>query len=80
MSSELINILDELTEVPFEVFWDKWQEAKPGEYNRSLAEQTWFYMREQDRITAFTALCKNHPMVKETREPFMFLTYFELPF
>jgi hypothetical protein len=80
MSSELINMLDELTEVPFEVFWDKWQELKPGIYNMLLAEQEWFYMREQDRITAFTALCNNHPAVYSIKEPFMFLAYFELPF
>lgn len=76
----MIEILDELTEVPFEVFWDKWHEVKPGEYSRSIAEQTWFYMREQDRITAFTALCNNHPAVHSINEPFMFLAYFELPF
>lgn len=80
MSSEIIELLDELTEVPFEVFWDKWNEIKPGEYNRSLAEQIWFYMKEADRIMAFTALCNNHPLVHSSKEPFMFLMSFELPF
>lgn len=80
MSSNLIELLDELTEVPFEVFWEKWQEIKPGKYNRDLAEQEWFYMKEQDRIMAFTALCSNHWLVESTKEPFMFLMYFELPF
>lgn len=80
MSFNMIDILDEFTEVPFDVFWNKWQEIKPGEYNRPQAEKEWFYMKEADRVTAFTALCNNHPAFYSIKEPFMFLAYFELPF
>lgn len=76
----MIELLDEITEIPFEIFWDKWNEVKPGQYNRNLAEQEWFYMKEIDRVSAFTALCNNHPRIQSCKEPFMFLMAFELPF
>jgi hypothetical protein len=70
------DILDELTEIPFEVFWDKFQELKPGYYNRSRAEYRWFYMREQDRIKAFEELVRNHPIIQVVREPSDYLFHF----
>lgn len=76
----MTDILDELTEVPFEVFWDKWQELKPGIYNRDQAEMNWFYMHENDRIVAFKALANNHPMIQACREPYQFLQHFDMPF
>lgn len=74
----MTDILDELTEIPFEVFWDKWNEVRPGIYNRDRAEKTWFYMKEPDRIEAFTALSKNHPMIQVCREPYVFLSHFDM--
>lgn len=76
----MIDLLDEITEIPFEVFWDKWQELKPSICNRELAEKEWFYMHENDRVTAFTALAKNHPMIQIINEPSDFLAHFSLPF
>lgn len=76
----MIDLLDELTEIPFEVFWDKWQELKPSICNRELAEKEWFYMHENDRVNAFTALAKNHPILQITIEPYQFLQHFNLPF
>lgn len=76
----MIELLDEITEIPFEVFWDKWHEMKQGVFNRELAQKEWFYMRECDRITAFTALAKNHPLIQVVRQPYEYLQYFNLPF
>lgn len=76
----MIEILDELTEIPFEVFWDKFQELKPGEYNKDLAKKEWFYMREDCRITAFKALASNHPLIQVIRQPYEWLQHFNLPF
>lgn len=76
----MISILDELTEIPFDIFWDKWQEIKPSICNRLKAEKTWFYMNEKNRILAFEALCNNHPMIQIIREPYQFLQHFQLPF
>ena len=72
----MTDILDELTEIPFEVFWDKFQELKPGIYNRTLAEKVWFYMLERNRIFAFECLSSNHPMIQICREPSDFLRSF----
>lgn len=76
----MLDLLDEITEIPFQVFWDKWQELKPSICNRELAEKEWFYMHENDRVTAFTALAKNHPILQIIREPYQFLQHFNLPF
>lgn len=76
----MIDLLDELTEIPFEMFWDKWQEVKPSICNRERAEKTWFYMHENGRIKAFEALAKNHPMIQICREPYQFLEQFDMPF
>lgn len=74
----MIHLLDELTEIPFEVFWNKWQELKPCICNRERAEKTWFYMHENDRVEAFKALSNNHPLIQICREPFQFLKHFDL--
>jgi hypothetical protein len=72
----MIDILSDLTEVPFDVFWDKWHEVKEGSFNRSKAEQVWFYMAEPDRIDAFEALAKNSPIVEICHEPYLYLKRF----
>jgi len=76
----MIDILDEITEIPFQVFKDKWNEVKPGIYNWERAEIAWFYMHEKDRITSFECLAKMHPMIQVCREPYQFLEHFDLPF
>jgi hypothetical protein len=76
----MIDLLDELTAIPFQVFWDKFQEVKPGTYNRSRAESVWFYMKESDREIAFEQLAKRHDAVKLFDEMYEYLEYFSLPF
>ncbi len=73
----MIELLDELTEIPFEIFWDKYQELKPNLfYDRAKAEIIWFRMKEEDRVTAFTCLPKGY----DFKEPYLYLEYFHLPF
>lgn len=76
----MIELLDEITEIPFEVFLDKWQEVKPSICDRTKAEQEWFFMKESDRVTAFTALANGHPVLSFVNEPYQFLQHFNLPF
>jgi hypothetical protein len=75
----MTDILDELTEIPFEVFRQKFEELKPGIYNWMKAEKTWFYMVEANRIRAFESLANNHPIIQIVREPYEFLEHFDLP-
>ena len=49
----MLDLLDELTEIPFDIFWDKYLEIIDGNFNKPLAEIQWFYMHEEDRIEAF---------------------------
>jgi hypothetical protein len=77
----MIHILDELTEIPFEVFKDKWMEKKPGQFFYwTKAEKEWFYMKEGDRVLAFTALSRNHISLDFTHRPEEFLRQFSFPF
>jgi len=74
----MIELLDELTQIPFRVFWDKYQEIAPGTYTRSRAESVWFYMKEKNRITAFETVAKGHEGIKMFDEMYQFLEYFDL--
>ena len=77
----MIDLLDELTEIPFEVFKDKWEEKKPGLFfDWTKAEKEWFYMKEADRVTAFTALARNHISLGFIHRPEEFLMQFNLQF
>lgn len=73
----MIELLDELTEIPFDVFWDKFQEKKPGNYNLLKAQAVWISMIEDDRIDAFEGLCKDHPIIKACPDPYWYLKRFK---
>jgi len=78
----MIDLLDEITEIPFDVFWEKYQEVKPGKYNKSACEGIWFYMHEENRLEAFQSLCENANtcLIKRVQEPYQYLRYYQLPF
>jgi hypothetical protein len=76
----MIELLDELTEIPFDIFWEKYQEKKPGTYNEFKAKAIWFSMHENNRIMAFSAISWNHPALDLFLEPYELLEYFELGF
>lgn len=76
----MTDILDEITEIPFDIFWDKYLEIKPGIYSKFKAEKEWFYMKESDRVTAFEQLAKGHPALVMFVEPYEYLQYFQMPF
>lgn len=72
----MIDLLHELTEIPFEVFWDKWHEYKIGNFNRAKAEFVWFYMKEKDRIEAFEYLASEGLILDICHEPYLYLKRF----
>ena len=75
----MIDILDELTEIPFDVFWNKYQEISKGEYNKLKAKAIWFAMLEEKRVEAFRDLSKCDKMTKWivlNLEPFEYLNIF----
>lgn len=71
-----MELLDEISEIPFEVFWGKYKEKKPGRYNRLKAQKEWFYMTESQRISAFESLDR----VYLCNEPWEYLSYFRNEF
>lgn len=73
----MIEALDEITEIPFNVFWDKFMELEPGIYDRYTAEGYWLKMREQNRILAFEFLCR---FGSDFKEPWMHLRQFDTHF
>jgi len=54
----MIEALDEISEIPFEVFWDKFIEARPGDYDKTYTQGIWLKMREANRVLAFEYLCR----------------------
>jgi hypothetical protein len=73
----MIEALDEVSEIPFEVFWDKYIEARPGDYDKTYTQGIWLKMREANRVLAFEYLCRfgtNHHW------PHTHLDAFDLPF
>lgn len=76
----MTHLLDELTEIPFDIFWDKYLEIKMGYYNKSKAQKEWFYMKNEDRETAFEQLAKGHPAIGMFNEPYEYLEHFNMPF
>ena len=53
----MIELLDELTEIPFVVFWEKFKEMDPYPWDKSRSQTVWFSMKEEERIAAFKHLC-----------------------
>ena len=73
----MIEALDEITEIPFEVFWNKFMDLYPGIYDQYTAEGYWVKMREPNRVLAFEYLCR---FGSDHKEPWKHLRQFDLPF
>ena len=73
----MIEALDEITEIPFEVFWNKFMDLYPGIYDQFTTEVYWVKMREANRILAFKYLCQ---FGSDYKEPWKHLQHFDLPF
>lgn len=58
----MIELLGDLTEIHFEVFWDKFQEKAPGDWYPFNSGVVWFSMKEEERIAAFKHLCLSGPI------------------
>jgi hypothetical protein len=73
----MIEALDEISEVPFEVFWDKFMELHPGVYDLYTAQGYWLKMREANRVLAFQYLSR---FGTDYKTPVLHLEAFDLPF
>jgi hypothetical protein len=73
----MIEALDEISEIPFEVFWDKFMELHPGVYDRYTAEGYWLKLREANRVLAFQYLSR---FGTDYKTPVLHLEAFNLPF
>jgi hypothetical protein len=73
----MIEALDEVSEIPFDVFWDKFMEARPGDYHKTYTQGVWLKMREANRVLAFEYLCR---FGTDYKTPFAHLEAFDLPF
>jgi hypothetical protein len=73
----MIEALDEISEIPFDVFWDKFNEARPGEYDKTYTQGIWLKMREANRVLAFGYLCR---FGTDYKAPHIHLEVFDLPF
>ena len=72
----MIEALDEITEIPFEVFWYKFMDLYPATYDRFTTEVYWVKMREANRILAFKYLCQ---FGSDYKEPWKHLEHFDIP-
>jgi hypothetical protein len=73
----MIEALDEISEIPFDVFWDKFNEARPGDYDKTYTQGIWLKMREANRVLAFGYLCR---FGTDYKAPIKHLEVFDLPF
>jgi hypothetical protein len=73
----MIEALDEVSEIPFEVFWDKYMEVNPGDYDKTYTQGIWLKMREANRILAFGYLSR---FGTDYKTPVSHLEAFDLPF
>jgi hypothetical protein len=73
----MIEALDEISEIPFEVFWDKFIEQKPGDYDKTYTQGIWLKMREANRVLAFEYMSR---FGTDYKTPVLHLEAFDLPF
>jgi hypothetical protein len=73
----MIEALDEITEIPFIVFWEKFMDLQPGIYDRYTAEGYWLKMREANRVLAFEYMSR---FGTDYKTPVAHLEAMDLPF
>ena len=73
----MIEALDEISEIPFDVFWDKYMEVRAGDYDKTYTQGIWLKIREENRVLAFEYLCR---FGTDYRTPHLHLEAFDLPF
>jgi len=73
----MIEALDEVSEIPFEVFWDKFNEQRPGDYDKTYTKGIWLKMREANRVLAFEYMSR---FGTDYKTPVLHLEAFDLPF
>lgn len=53
---KLDKIIDEIGEIPFSVFYNKFLEANNGNYCKRNAQGIWLSMKQEEREEAFTVI------------------------
>lgn len=56
----MIEALDEITEIPFEIFWDKFMEVCPGNFGSKIPEMYWMKVGENDDLLPMSYLYERY--------------------
>lgn len=56
----MIEALDEITEIPFEVFWDKFMDICPGNFGSKIPEMHWMKVGENDGLLPLSYLYQRY--------------------
>ena len=56
----MIEALDEISEIPFEVFWDKFMEICPGNFGSKIPEMHWMEVGENDGLLPINYLYQRY--------------------
>ena len=53
------EILDEITEIPFDIFWEKYLSQGGMNFWKTRANAVWWMLNENEREKAFKHVCNN---------------------
>lgn len=56
----MLEALDEITEIPFEVFWDKFMDLYPGNFGSNVPEMHWMEVGENDTLLPLSYLYQRY--------------------
>jgi hypothetical protein len=56
----MIEALDEISEIPFEVFWDKFMEVNPGNLESKVPDMYWLKVGENDDLLPLSYLYQRY--------------------
>jgi hypothetical protein len=56
----MIEALDEVSEIPFEVFWDKFMELNPGNFESKVPDMYWLKVGKNDDLLPLSYLYQRY--------------------
>ena len=56
----MIEALDEVSEIPFEVFWDKFMEVRPGDFESKVPDMYWLKVGKNDDLLPLSYLYQRY--------------------
>ena len=51
------ELLDEVTQIPFDIFWEKYLEIGGKDESKTKGNAVWWMLNENQRAKAFTEIC-----------------------